>query len=241
MKTKKWLIVIGLLITLYSCKNVNGPEEPFRPGFKVKILKISNPEYMGNVLACYEDLIHYQICATEWLHCNDLFLETSPYVHLADDYYLLDWKWELYLCSECVLLSCQWENVKNRYQTWKRNEAIATIAEFVDEILYTSRENIDNYLQITPAPVSKEWWSASADYPNLSADYERPWFPTDTFTTIANLPDTLYNNNGHVYTKFNFLEEVARQDSLQEVYVERLKIIMQETRLSKFAYNKYRL
>ena len=89
-------------------------------------------------------------------------------------------------------------------------------------------------------PVSKEWWSASADYPNLSADYERPWFPTDTFTTIANLPDTLYNNNGHVYTKFNFLEEVARQDSLQEVYVERLKIIMQETRLSKFAY-KYRL
>lgn len=234
MRKYSFFLLLGLIASLFVGCDGKNLENPYRPGFKVRILKISNTEYMNNVLACYEDLTNYQICTTEWLHCEDLFLGTSPYIHLADNYYLLDWKWDLHLCPECVLLPCKWNEVSNRYQTWKREGgSIASITEFVDEILYTSREEIDQYLEITPAPASKEWWSESKRYPSLSADHEIPWFPKDSYTTVASLPDTLYNKE-YVYTKKDFFAEVERQDSLQKVYVERLKSIMQETKLSLF-------
>ena len=74
----------------------------------------------------------------------------------------------------------------------------------------------------------------------MSADHERPWFPTDSYTSVADLPDTLFASGTNVYTKSEFFAEVARQDSLQELYVERLLTIMEQTTLEKFARARLR-
>lgn len=54
---------------------------------------------------------------------------------------------------------------------------------------------------------------------------------------LKNVPNLILKLLG---AKEDFLAEINRQDSLQQVYVERLKIVMKETTLSKFARAYYK-
>lgn len=224
--------------------NINAEPESYEMGYK--IIEISNSEYLDNVLANYIDIENYQVCGYGWLYCEDLFLGTSPYIHLIDNYYLLDWKWALAPDNNCVLLAAEWNDVTSRYnQKWAQEDGcIAVVTDFLDKMYWTSPRAIDTYLQITPAPPSKECWSVNHyTNPKISADYELPWFPPKTYTNTSELPDTLYIDTaftGEVYTKEDFLAEMKRQDSLQQVYIERLKVILQTTTLSKFARAEYK-
>lgn len=242
MKKLSLIFLLGFLMALFSCEGNKHGDIPQAPEFKVRILKVSNPEYLDNVLACYEDREGYEICyQMKWLRCGDLFLDTPPYIHLKDEYYLLNWKWQIHLCEQCVILNTLWTEVTDKFQEWDREDSyLAMGTDFFEEILYTNRSLIDEYLQITPAPPSKEWWSSSREWPKLSADHERPWFPTDSYTSVADLPDTLFASGTNVYTKSDFFAEVGRQDSLQELYVERLLTIMEQTTLEKFARARLR-
>ncbi len=245
MKKVVLIIIVGFLTISFGCNPINMPESPQSHEMGYSIIQINNTKYLDNVLVCQSSTRSdsYQVCGTGWLYCEDLFLGTSPYIHLIDNYYLIDWKWNLSPCSECVLLTDKWKDVHNRYNhTWKQQDGyLAVVKDFIDQIYWTSPREIDTYLQITPAPPSKEWWSVN-EYtePKISSDYELPWFPSNSYTTTAELPDTLHIiSTNDVYTKADFLAEINRQDSLQQVYVERLKIVMQKTTLSKIASDFY--
>lgn len=241
MKANVLFVTLCFLGILCSCESIENLYSPKSNERGYCIIQISDTKYLENVLACQSSAHYdsYQVCGTGDLYCEDLFLGISPYVHLIDNYYLIDWKWNLSPCSECILLKDSWKDVQSRYnQTWKQKDGyLAVVEDFIDKMYWTSPREIDTYLQITPAPPSKEWWSVNEHTePKISSDYELPWLPSNSYTSVAELPDTLHIiSTKDVYTKEDFLAEINRQDSLQQVYVERLMIVMKETTLSAFA------
>lgn len=153
--------------------------------------------------------------------CQELFLGHSPYIELVNDYFLVDWKWGNFIYKPSnVLIDVAWQGVQDRQQIWDLQTDVIS-SNFIYKWGSTNRADIDRYLNITPAP--------DKDYLfNVSTDHARPVF-LGKYHTLSDL------DKGQ-YTVDDYMHEVARQDSLQNVYIERLKQIIQDGGLKEVAY-----
>ena len=153
--------------------------------------------------------------------CQELFLGQSPYIELADGYYLVDWKWGHFIYHPSnVLLDVVWTDVKDRQELWDLETSIVS-SDFIEEWGAVNRNKIDSYLQIAPAPKDELF--------NVSTDHVRfRWI--GEFHTLADVQERFGNDVE------DYMKEVTRQDSLQRVYAERLTQVIKEGGLKKVAY-----
>ena len=149
---------------------------------------------------------------------QELFLGTNPYINVTDNYYVIDWKWGNFMYEPYnVLLDLKWEDVIDRQQIWDINYPTLSFNQTITWGDIT-REKIDKYLNIEPAPLDSIY--------GVSTDYLRPWF-IGKFSTLPDVPDDI---------AIEYHKEVARQDSLQRVYIERLSQIIEESAIEKLGY-----
>ena len=126
-----------------------------------------------------------------------------------------------------MLIDAKWEDAETRQQAWPI-ETILLASTFPCHHKYLKRQSIDELLGIQP--------SATMDtICKMSVDYARPWFIW-RFNSLEDLMTEkaeLESHGLYYLTLESYNAEVARQDSLQLVYAERLKQIIQEGKLQE--------
>lgn len=247
MKTKDLLLIAMTALVLFSCENKEEHHNnyvPERYDMFAEIVKITDSEQLLFVVAeevpVFTDTIYtshgpilhgdsseYKIRGIGGVY-EELFLGTNPYIDLGDGYYLVDWKWGEFLYEPSnVLIDVKWEDVKNRQQVWPI-ETTLLASTFPCHHKYIMRKSIDDLLGIQP--------SATMDtLCKMSVDYARPWFIW-RFNTLEDLmteKTELESHDFHYLTLESYNAEVARQDSLQQVYAERLRQIIKEGALQE--------
>lgn len=223
---KQILTLIVTILILIACTpndlELDGRDSGMLP---IDILYVSDVDYLNYVVAerfsnGTKDEYCYKIRGNGGV-CQELYLGTSPYIPLIDNYYLIDWKWGDFMYEPYnVLLNMNWEQVSNRIETWNINYPIVSIKCNI-KWGTVSRAAIDEYLNITPAPY--------LDSLNIkvSTDHWRPMF-VGKYNTINDLPSD--------FPIEEYMKEVKRQDSLQDVYAKRLRQIIKANALKKVGY-----
>ena len=226
---KNVVILSALILGLVSCESNSNSYVPHAAEMYMRIVKIPSPENLQYVVAemypVSNDSNGFKIRNNGGVF-QELYLGTNPYIELSDDYYCVDWKWGdfIYIPTN-VLIDVLWMDVTNRQQYWSIETSL--IAEnFSPQNGYISRRQIDSYLG-TECSVLKD------TNLNLSIDYAEPWF-IRKFNTLEEFLNGVKVQNPSTYANIeSYQSEVVRQDSLQIVYVERLKQIIKEGQLQK--------
>lgn len=250
MKHIAFIILSVIPLMLISCNSQTSeiPVNDFidRPVMGLQLVKFKSPEYVKYVAAesvtVEWDTIKgypsdklvgkksaYKIRGAGGT-CQELFLGQSPYIELIDNYYLVDWKWGYFIYHPSnVLLDVVWTDVNDRQELWDLETSIVS-SDFIEEWGAVNRNNIDSYLQITPAPNDK--------HINVSTDHiSPPWY--GYFHTLTEVQESLTKEES--FSVDDYMNEVKRQDSLQLVYVERLKQIIQNGEMEKIANVYYHI
>ena len=222
-----FITAISCILLLPSCEKTETQEQetytPMPTYMVITMLKFSSPHYLDYVITKKDksgDDVFYKIGGVGG-SCQELYLGSSPYIELPKGYYMLDWKWGRGIINipENYLIDVKWEEVENRQQKWPSDIRIIS-TDFINQNggwLATSYENIDKVLHIAPP---KEM---DSKFPNVPADYlQKDWM--GRYNSIEEVPES---------QREEYLELVKYQDSLQEVYIERLSQIMQ---MDDFAY-----
>lgn len=123
---------------------------------------------MLNRLICPREQIMFYTSSVDPL-CIELLqnelsvLGTSPYIPLADDYYLIDWKWmELmplssttnlvphpeqyyaHIRNHCFITNTKWSELDDLYKEWDRDQVSLPIK--ISTIYHIGYEDVDRYL-----------------------------------------------------------------------------------------------
>lgn len=235
MKKVSYLTIALMNLVLIGCEKDDhlNNYQPYRPIMSMNIVKITNPEFLDYVL-CEEQSIfpeqaegnfdeHYKVYGIRsiGLCAQELYLGESPYIELTDGYFLIDWKWGNFLYPWCKLMNVQWEEVIDRQQIWDLQTELvsSSFSEIFDVAGFTNREVIDEYLNIVPAPDNRYGEGISDDHLN-------PFFYP--INSLEQIKDSV--------ARTEYLEEVQRQDSLQNVYIERIKQTIQQNALEEVVY-----
>lgn len=251
MKTKIFIIVLAASI-LFSCENRHVPYTPDNLELSMCIVKFDNPKFTQYVVAereghTYPDTVytedgfymlkrqHHTLGTTMYgirgvgAVYQELFLGSNPYIELGDGFYLEDWKWGGFIYVDEALLDLKWEELKDRRQVWPMNAKVV-LPEFQPEYRIVNRKQIDEFLGIQcTAPISS--------ISQMPIDYLRPLFMWK-YNTLQELQDSIMLSPHENITLEEYNAEVARQDSLQIVYVERLKEIIRDGKLNELLGNK---
>ena len=225
MKKTMFLLVLSTCIFI-ACTPKNNPviEEPVveEPLVKmgITVVKLSSPEYLDYVIA---DICNHKdslfAIRNEDYPAQELFLGSSPYIALSNDYYAVDWKWGSFIYTPTnYLLSVKWEDVMDRKQQWGW-EKMKLSSGFILKEGGNSYEAIDKFLNIAPPPIKD---STICNY--LPKEYCIPlWLLS--IHSLSEISDSVMLQQ--------YLNEVKYQDSLQNIYVERLSQIIEEGRLEE--------
>ena len=213
-----------LLSFLFSACNQGVEDEPIPIDWKpiemrITILKFSSAEYINFVSAKKEIIegeVFYKIGGVGYT-CQELYLGTSPYIVLPKGYYMIDWKWSFIFHNPGnYLIDVKWEEVENRQQKWPSNTKILSTDFIIHDGGWraTSYRGIDKTLNIDP-PTEMD-----SKFPYIPADYlEKDWM--GKYNSLDEIPES---------QREEYLKLVKYQDSLQNVYVERLsQIILNDT------------
>lgn len=206
-----YIAAISFIILLQSCEPERELSEKMPPYMDIAILKFSSPQYLDYVIVKKEkseDNEFYKIGGVGG-SCQELYLGSSPYIALPKGYCMLDWKWGRGIINtpENYLIDVKWEDVENRQQKWQSNTRIIS-SDFIPDGGWraTSYEWIDKALNVTP-PTEMD-----SEFPDVPADYLRKdWM--ERYNSLEEIPES---------QREEYLELVKYQDSLQDVYVERL-------------------
>lgn len=183
------------------------------PSIHVCIVKFTAPNYKDSVVVEKDD--EGDSCQIRKIGgygtCQELFLGTSPYLALPDGYYLVDLKWGDFFYYN-FFINVNWKEVKDRMQKWEYPPENVN-KHFVSDLRKISCRAIDKYF-------GEQFGNRNYVIPNLS------------YHTISDVPS---------FELQNFYKEVAIQDSLQDVYLERLSQIINDSALDrvrhKYQYN----
>lgn len=241
-KINNAILLVSILFILVSC-NSSKSETPDLHIMGIQLVRFKSPEYIKYVVAEkvsveFDTIKGYpsdMLVGTKSAYkirnmggvCQELFLGQYPYIELADGYYLVDWKWGDFIYKPSnVLIGIAWQDVQDRHEIWNLQTSVVS-SDFIIDWGSTTRLKIDKYLQQTPSP--KE------DGYSVSSDHIRPyWY--GTYHSLTEIQDDLSHDT--YYSVDKYMSEVARQDSLQNVYIERLKQIIQDGNL-KIVANIY--
>lgn len=234
------LIVIVIALSLLSCgaELKNGPSDFDRHIMCIDIVKFSSPEYSQYVVAekvaitfdTIDTKYGYSLTAKEYGYkirsdggvYQELFLGKSPYIELPNNYFIVDWKWGDFIYEPSnILLNVKWDEVQDRQEIWEIDSKIVT-SHFITSWGSVSREDIDKYLNITHSVIDSDY--------NIPAEHVRPWF-LGKYNSISEMSDSIGEN----YTLKEYQQEVQKQDSLQNIYVERIAQLIEEGALERVA------
>jgi hypothetical protein len=155
--------------------------------------------------------------------CKEFFLFHSPFLQVdsTQQWYLSDWKWGLYLSKAHSVLLLEWRDVRDPDATYVRTDFTPVASGILQRIGMVRRSDIDRLLGIEPAPASATPGSWGRTSGGISTDHLAPVYLSRYYST-QNIPDVIDRKGDWKYTKEDFLAERLRQDSLQEVYRDRL-------------------
>ena len=215
-KVYLYIVATCCILLLQSCESRQKRWDAMPPYMVITVLKFSSPQYLDYVVAKKEkseDNEFYKIGGVGGT-CKELYIGHSPYIALPKGYYTLDWKWGRGIINrpENYLIGIKWEEVENRQQKWPLNTTIIS-SDFITHDSgwrATSYELIDKALNIAP-PTEMD-----SKFPYIPADYLRKdWM--GRYNSLEEIPES---------QREEYLEWVRYQDSLQEVYIERLSQVI---------------
>ena len=162
---------------------------------------------------------------------QEYFIGNSPYIPLPDGWYAIDWRWGDFVYKPSnVLISIPWSNVISRSQRWDGSTTIIS-SNPLKQWSGVRKSNIDKYLGVTPTPVDTIGIMGDT---NVSPDYLRPWWAS-MYQTLDAVPDTLRDG----FTKEDYFRDIARQDSLQDIFIGRLRRVIENGDLEKILSFNY--
>ena len=139
---------------------------------------------------------------------EELIVETIPWVDkLPNGYWIANWRWgySLLYPSTNVLLPDKWESMTHWTQTWPMPEEIVPFHDYIEEVGSVRRRDIDTLLT-----VNTNVKSGTEEYFFL---YGIPVVYGRRYTTKEDILD---------FEKDSYFTYVHQQDSLHEIYVQRL-------------------
>lgn len=207
--------IIAISIIFSACESGQTKPEDHAPfDMWMNLVKFTSPEYLNYVAVekdYWGDEEHLCKIRLYGRTCEELYIGSSPYIALSNDYYIIDWKWGDFIYpSTNFLINIKWPEVEARQQIWEYPSIYLT-SHFVKEWAYVYYKSIDTYLNILSA---------------RNSDYIMPEWTVDGFG-----PKTLKGMTESEIAEY--MPKVSYQDSLQEVYAKRLSQIIQDGALNK--------
>ena len=231
------------------------------PGANVAIVKFSNPQQLNNVIVSHRLIDYYGIDGyfvydttgsvglniaenidTQYTFTtgeHDVYLEdflslpgTSPYIPLADDYYLIDWKWQQLLpisatCNapqpdgndmremadnHCFLTELPWSELETINQRWENPEELQPVQ--VAEIARVGYQSIDAYSERTLG--NQELYNHGLSVVAVMTCIKYPeFYPQDDYVSL-----------------------IAKYDSIQNLYKDELIHIINKNKLDQICVRK---
>ena len=213
-------------IGLAAC-NPNGPEwkEQYQEG-KYYVVKL-NPlaaAYHHNVMLVPDSKGNFRMRdLSQGGTCKEFIIGHDPFIRVdtVQNWYLVDWKWGLLLSYSHSVLPMRWVDVRQPDAVYVASDFTSVASGVISTIGVVKRSDIDQYLYITPAPATDEPGSWGRNSGGISTDHLAPVYLNRYYST-QDIPNVIDKNGNWQYTKQDFLTERKRQDSLQNVYKERL-------------------
>lgn len=214
MKTKSFLCLL-LMMVFYSCENstpinLDDDGDAPAPAWSIGLVKFTDDKYSEYIIA--EHIIGDVNLrgGSKPAVVEELIVGASPYtIKLPNGYWVVDWKWPtLFYKPTNVLLPYKWESLTSWNQTWNMPENPLSFNEYIADLGWVSRRTIDTYFSINLDV--KRFSSLS----NLL--YETPRFLWN-YLSEKDIPEQ---------EKENYFGLIHQQDSLHEVYIQRLTEII---------------
>ena len=212
-------------VILYkSCeKPDNGDKGDFEPWMSMQLVKFTDDMYREYILAEYIGDNPVRMRGKTPPVVEELIVGTIPYsVKLSNGYWLIDWRWGnsfIYRPSN-ILLPYKWETLTHWSQTWDMPENPLAFDDYFEEVGGVVRRTIDNFLGIN-LNISRY-----SEYGEKL--YNRPQLFGMGFMSEQDIPSA---------ERENYYECVYQQDSLHEIYTQRLIEIINNGDFEK-VYNK---
>lgn len=218
MKTKLFIFSILTSLVLIACEPSPQPATYTgypEPTMYIVLVKFTEPQYVDSVVV--EENAAGDSCQIRKMGgfgtCTELCVGHSPYIPLPNEYYLVDWKWGYFFYMPYTfVINVNWLDVIDTKQKWECPKGQLNIS-FIKDLRCCYFKSIDEYS------------GESYGYRN----YEIP----SSLSKYHSLSDVPYDQLEY------FLKQVAVQDSLQEVYKERISKIIEEGALDDL-YKSYR-
>lgn len=156
--------------------------------------------------------------------CKEFFLTKDPFIKVdtVQNWYLADWKWGLELSYAQTVIPMRWVDVHDPDASYVRSDFSALASGIITQIAYVSRHDIDKYAQADTASAATYPGSWGQSSGGISTDHLAPVYLSRYYST-QDIPAVIDRKGDWQYTKEDFLQERKRQDSLQNVYRERLE------------------
>ena len=225
---KRWAIYLLLLpvLGLISCEN-NNPEwkEQYKEGgyYLVKFDPFA-AEYRPNVMLVPDSKGNYRMRRLQnGGTCKEFIITHDPFIKIdtVQNWYLADWKWGLELSYAQAVIPMRWVDVREPDATYVRSDINLIASGVISRIAYITRRDIDRFAQADTAPAATTPGPWGQNSGGISTDHLAPVYLSRYYST-QDIPNVIDRKGDWQYTKEDFLQERKRQDSLQNVYRERL-------------------
>ena len=234
--------LISCLVISFLLVSCNQKEPGYRTTDElvcpITLVRFQQDTYKDYILAEQKydskDSVEYYALRAPGTVPQELFIGRSPYIPLPDGWYAVDWKWgKIIYRPTNVLLPIVWEKMQDTDQRWDIKIPLLSTNP-VTRWSGVRRNAIDKYLNITPTPAvidsdHREWGD------DVSPDYRVPEWAW-RYKHLSDVPDTIDVG----FTKEDYLRDIARQDSLQEVFIERLTRIIESGDIDEVMYYDYK-
>lgn len=220
------LAVLGAVL-LGSCQSKNNPEwkeEYKEASFYVVKFNPLAAAYRPNVMLVPDSKGHYRMRSlANGGTCREFIYGHSPFTEIdtIQHWYLADWKWGVLLSKNHVVLPLRWVDVAKPDEVYSRADIEVAASGIIDKLGIVKRSEIDQFLYLTPAAAQETPGSWGQTSGGISTDHLAPVYLSRYYST-QDIPAVIAQKGDWQYTKEDFLRERLRQDSLQEVYRERL-------------------
>ena len=227
MKRLSLYLLLLPLLGLLSCES-NNPEwkEQYKEGgyYLVKFNPLAM-QYRPNVMLSPDNKGEYRMRRLQnGGTCKEFFLTKDPFIKVdtVQNWYLADWKWGLELSYAHSVLEMRWVDVRHPDDTYVRTDFTPAASGIISQIAYVSRHDIDLYAQADTALAATTPGSWGQNSGGISTDHLAPVYLSRYYST-QDIPAVIDRKGEWQYTKEDFIQERLRQDSLQNVYRERIE------------------
>ena len=115
--------------------------------------------------------------------------------------------------------------MRNPDASYVRSDFEVAASGILETYGYVSRKEIDLILNVQPAPAAETPGSWGHTSGGISTDHLAPVY-LSRYYSVQDIPQVIDSKGDWKYTKADFMAERLRQDSLQEVYRERLATLI---------------